>query len=79
MDAITFLRPWQGLALFNLLSRSPSEVTRSRAETLKRLCALKQELHEKEKILRRTMPAHVEQVVKRKAVLLFSELLKECG
>eukprot|EP00971_Amphidinium_carterae_P092909 1839573-Amphidinium_carterae.1 len=44
-----------------------------------RLCALKKELHEKEKIQRLSMPAHVEHVVKRKAVLLFSELLKECG
>eukprot|EP00971_Amphidinium_carterae_P173536 3440071-Amphidinium_carterae.1 len=62
MDVIPFLRPWQGMALFNLLSKSPSEVTKLRADTLRRVCALKKDLQEKERILRSSMPSHVEHV-----------------
>eukprot|EP00971_Amphidinium_carterae_P170242 3372929-Amphidinium_carterae.1 len=48
MDVVPFLRPWQGLALVNLLSRAPSDVVKSRAETLRRIGSLKRDLHAEE-------------------------------
>eukprot|EP00971_Amphidinium_carterae_P015271 301309-Amphidinium_carterae.1 len=78
MDVVPFLRPWQGIALVSL-SRSPYEVTRARAEVLSKICRMKMELQKREECLHNTMPFHVRQVVKGKAILLFSELLRECG
>eukprot|EP00971_Amphidinium_carterae_P342877 6482333-Amphidinium_carterae.1 len=69
MDVMPWARAWQAAAMEQLVSVSPSEVTRNRARFLERLWRKIGQLKVEEEELHRRMPDHVERIMKGKRIL----------
>ena len=64
-------------AIFNILTKGPSEIAMERIGTIKHILELDRKLQDKEKAFHKTLPPYMRRVLKGKKTLLFKELLRE--
>ena len=64
-------------AIFNILTKGPSEIAMERIGAIKHILELDTKLQDREKAFHKTLPPYMRQVLKGKKTLLFKELLRE--
>ena len=64
-------------AIFNILTRGPSDIARERLAAIKHVLELDKKLQHDESELHKTMPPYMQTVLKGKKILLFKRLLEE--
>jgi len=64
-------------AIFNILTKGPSEIASERIGTIKHILELDRKLQDEEKAFHKTLPSYMRRVLKGKKTILFKELLRE--